>query len=132
MFDEMSIKKHFQYNPKDDIIEGYEYHGTHARSAEDPEEIRQRQAEGVGLIEFCDDPNFHHQIELRREDVASRQSISSRAGSPTGSAAPATTAGSASSTATQTNATGRFGLRSTTTSSSTKSGAPSTIWKGKK
>ncbi|KAH9641539.1 hypothetical protein HF086_002226 [Spodoptera exigua] len=33
MFDEMSIKKHLQYNPKDDIIEGYQDHGTHGRSS---------------------------------------------------------------------------------------------------
>lgn len=32
MFDEMSIKKHMFYNSKDDIIEGFQDHGTQGRS----------------------------------------------------------------------------------------------------
>lgn len=32
MFDEMSIRKHFQYNQKDDLIDGYQDHGTQGRS----------------------------------------------------------------------------------------------------
>lgn len=32
MFDEMSLKKHFNYNEKEDFIEGYQDHGTQGRS----------------------------------------------------------------------------------------------------
>ncbi|CAH0718938.1 unnamed protein product, partial [Brenthis ino] len=32
MFDEMSLKKHLQYNPKDDVIEGYQDHASQGRS----------------------------------------------------------------------------------------------------
>lgn len=34
MFDEMSLKKHLQYNPRDDLIEGFQDHGVQGRSAQ--------------------------------------------------------------------------------------------------
>ncbi|CAF4883247.1 unnamed protein product [Pieris macdunnoughi] len=32
MFDEISLKKHFDYNPKEDVIDGYQDHGAQGRS----------------------------------------------------------------------------------------------------
>ena len=32
MFDEISLKKHFEYNNKEDLIYGYQDHGVHGRS----------------------------------------------------------------------------------------------------